>query len=518
MSRTRRFVHGIRLGYLTQVLTTIVGIWLTPFLLGHLGQREYGLWLTITQMLGYLGLLDLGVVAMVPRETAFAVGRGGGVDETREVAPILGRTLRIVMWQLPILALGAALLLHLLPSEWERARGVLLPILVVFVACWPLRVFNGALEGLQQFRFTGRLFLVTWVAQTATTVGLVASGMGMSSLAWGWGVSQVGAALAWFLYFRHRFPQHVPGTLPRLTRPELKEQLSRGLWTSLVQLTTALVYATDVVIIARVLGPEAAVPYVLTAKLVMVLQNQPQLFIHAAMPGLSELNAAGQGERVARAMSALSLGLLVISGGIATLVVVVNEGFVRWWVDAARFGGLSLTVVVAILMVVRHWSVTMNYCNFALGGDKKLAIVNLADAVVTVVGGVVFVHLFGIIGAPLASLVGAALVGIPFGARLLHQVMGERILIIGRAMVPYLVRMPLLLGGAVFVASRWTPDGPIELTLASIATGIVYLAVMLRVIVHSTLFDYVLGHVPDRVGRVLRDISFSMGRPSESPS
>src|SRR5690606_28107826 len=75
MSRTRRFLGGLSIGYFSMVLTLVVGLWLTPFLLGRIGTHEYGLWLITTQILGYLMLLDLGVVALAPRETAYATGR-----------------------------------------------------------------------------------------------------------------------------------------------------------------------------------------------------------------------------------------------------------------------------------------------------------------------------------------------------------------------------------------------------------------------------------------------------------
>ena len=75
MSRTKRFVSGITLGYAGQVLTTLVGLWLTPFLLFRVGQHDYGLWIVGTQLMFYLALLDFGVVALLPRETAFATGR-----------------------------------------------------------------------------------------------------------------------------------------------------------------------------------------------------------------------------------------------------------------------------------------------------------------------------------------------------------------------------------------------------------------------------------------------------------
>src|SRR5688572_15300279 len=101
MSRTKRFVSGISIGYAGQLLTTIVGLWLTPFLLFRVGQHDYGLWLVGTQLMFYLALLDLGVVALLPRETAFATGRTS-IEESAELPLIVGQTLRLLLWQMPL--------------------------------------------------------------------------------------------------------------------------------------------------------------------------------------------------------------------------------------------------------------------------------------------------------------------------------------------------------------------------------------------------------------------------------
>ena len=57
MSRTQRFLGGVSVGCISMVLTMVVGLWLTPFLLGQIGTRDYGLWLITTQILGYLMLV-----------------------------------------------------------------------------------------------------------------------------------------------------------------------------------------------------------------------------------------------------------------------------------------------------------------------------------------------------------------------------------------------------------------------------------------------------------------------------
>jgi len=66
---------GTGIAYGHQAAIVLVGIWLTPFLLHRLGQHHLGLWLVAGQLLGYLALLDLGVIAILPREVAFASDR-----------------------------------------------------------------------------------------------------------------------------------------------------------------------------------------------------------------------------------------------------------------------------------------------------------------------------------------------------------------------------------------------------------------------------------------------------------
>src|SRR5713101_6058139 len=103
MSRTRRILGGASLGYLHQAAIILLGLWLTPFLLRRVGQHEYGLWLVAGQLLGYLALLDLGVLAILPREVAFLSGQSDKDGANDQIAGLLARVRTIVRWQLPSL-------------------------------------------------------------------------------------------------------------------------------------------------------------------------------------------------------------------------------------------------------------------------------------------------------------------------------------------------------------------------------------------------------------------------------
>src|SRR5258707_5522130 len=183
MSRTERFVGGISLAYTNQALTALVGLLLTPFLLFRIGQHDYGLWLVGTQIMFYLGLLDLGVVALLPRETALATGRAKNIGEASDLPLIIGQTVRMVILQMPLVALAAIVAWLLTPVEWQGLRNPIGVILLAFVLTFPLRIFGAVLQGLQDFSFLGKTNIVAYLASTALTVGLVLAGFGFYSLA-----------------------------------------------------------------------------------------------------------------------------------------------------------------------------------------------------------------------------------------------------------------------------------------------------------------------------------------------
>ena len=97
MGRTKRFISGVSLGYLSRLAVMLAGLWLTPFLLGRIGPHDYGLWLVALQVLAYVVLLDVGVVALLPRETAFATGRMRRTGDGAELPRLVGETARLVL-------------------------------------------------------------------------------------------------------------------------------------------------------------------------------------------------------------------------------------------------------------------------------------------------------------------------------------------------------------------------------------------------------------------------------------
>src|SRR5688572_1732448 len=487
--RLGRFVGGLGLGYLHTLVVLVVGLWLTPFLLRQLGSHDYGLWLLASQVLVYLALMDFGVVALVPREVAFAAGQrtaAGGAEDGVPAGDLRAEVGRrpgsLVAWQTPVVAVGAAVAGWWLPAEWEPLRRPFALVAAGFVVAFPLRMFAALLQGLQDLAFLGSVQLVGWIAGTAATVTLAVAGFGLYALAAGWVVAQLLPAFVAWRRVATRFAAAHPRGLAWLHWRDARQQIGRGTWISVGQVAQVLLSGTDLLVVGTLLGPEAIVPYACTGKLMTMLANQPQLFMQMALPALSELRGSAARERLFDVSRSMTQLMLLASGGIVAVVLVVNGPFVSWWVGESRFGGLALTALLVAGMLVRHVNVTVVYTLFCFGYERRLALTSIAEGIAGVALMWLLVPRLGLAGAAAAMLVSALAVSLPANVIALAREQGASPWAFGEAIRPWLWRAAAVAAGATALTLTFRPNGLAVAMPLALAVAAAYLAVMLPIL------------------------------------
>ena len=507
MTRTHRFLGGLSLGYFYLGLVTVVGLWLTPFLLGRIGQHDLGLWLITTQILGYLMLLDLGVVALAPRETAFATGRVLDGATESDLAHTLARFRRVVRWQVLPTAIVAAVAWWLVASAWPELRVPLAAILAAFVVAFPVRLYNAALQGLQDLAFLGKVQLAAWVAGTTVTIGLVLADVGLAALATGWVVTQAVSATACGVRLLRHYPHAWTRDLPSVSWGEVRGLFSRSVWISLGQVGQVFLNGSDILVLGAFLGPAATVPYACTGKLISVLANHPQLLMQTAAPAMAEMRVSASRDRLIGIALALMRAMLVISGAVACLVLTLNETFVTWWVGSVQYAGASLTVLMVAAMLVRHFATTMTYALFSFGHERRISLTALGDGLVTVAVTAFLVTFssLGLLSAAVGSLAGVSLVNIPLTGRALSRELGVSLVQLVGSLRGWALRFAVATTICVLGAHLLQPAGFIGLVWGGIAVGTVYAAVMFPLALEPPLGHYVRSALAlvgvSRVGR-----------------
>jgi O-antigen/teichoic acid export membrane protein len=515
MNRTNRFITGVALNYGYQAVVMVVGLWLTPFLLHHLGQRNYGIWLVGLQALSYIALLDIGVVGLLPREVAYVSGRIHSGADLQEMRTLLEENAMVILCQTPIVFLIMGVAWYILRAHTAGLASVLLIIMLTYGIQFPIRLFYAALEGLQDFGYIGYLQMAGWSLGVIVNVALVLKGFGLYGLALGWAATQATISLGsvWRMYTRH---SHMcPRRVRWLGIPRLVKYLKSGFWVSMSQITQMLVKSSDVVMLASLRGPAAVVPYSCSSKLQSVLANQPQVILQAAQPGLTQLRATGDRKHTGTVIGTLAQAMLTVSGGVAIIILAVNKGFVQKWVGPDQYLGFWFTLAITIGMLLRHWNGTTIYSLFCFEKERFISIIGLIESLSFVAFSYVLVRLMGTIGIPIASIASLSVASLPWTLRALRRVtrntLREQLAPLREWFVPFLGAAAL----AGLAVRFYTPGSYFACAYVVTIASVVYLLLELRVIRRSLWGEKLQNLVLSLTGKLRDALRLPVATPTD---
>jgi len=169
-----QIIKNISSSWFSLGINIVTGIFLSPFILHHLGDTAFGVWVLIFSVTGYYGLFDLGIRSSVVRY----VSKFTATNEEEELAKVVNTSLFsyscIGLASMVVTLLLSFYVEHVfskIPQEmFPTARWLLLMVGTSVALGFPLGIFGGFLEGLQRFYITNLTNVVATLLRTARTV------------------------------------------------------------------------------------------------------------------------------------------------------------------------------------------------------------------------------------------------------------------------------------------------------------------------------------------------------------
>jgi len=469
----------------------LVGLWLTPFLIHVLGRNDYGLWLVGMQVLTYLLLADFGIIGVASRDVARLHGQEISGAGSGPLRVWFGQNLKVVLSQTALICLGALGVFLFAPGIKGNLRGPIGIALVVFALSYPFRLFPAILTGLQDLKFVGQLRLVVWALGTGLTVLLLLTGARFYALVCGCAMQQFGHDLVALMRLRRIRPDLFRAEFWRTAGPPHWRWFTRGFWISVSQAAYSLVAGTDLVIIASAINPTAVVNYSCTGKLVTVLANQPMILASTALPGVAQMKTSEPRERILQSTTSLAQAMVLLVGALGCSVLAGNRLFINLWLGPQFFGGILLTVLFVINLMIRQIDTTLNLLLFAFGYERASAIRCLIDGMVSVPLAYCLSTRLGVTGVILGFIGGGILVSIPTDVYLVMREFDLSLWELGRQYVPYLWRVAVIGGLAVAIGGFFDKANIVNLIAAVGSVLLIYLLIMLPCALKTPLGVYI---------------------------
>ncbi len=370
MSRTKRFAYGLVSSYAAIGINTFYTLASVPLALYYLNKTEFGIWALVTQLAGYLILLEFGMSGSVARSLS------DHKDDMSDgiYGSILKTGARIFAIQgLVILAIGA-LLSQILPSLLDlpaESRGVFSILLFLQALFSAVRIASAAISS--PLWCHQRLDL----SNLASSISLVTS----FALLWigfriGWGlyslVLATGLSSSLSIFISWGFCRKL-GYYPRKEyRGKYDGRIFRELFVFgrdifILSLGAQLANASQVIVISRIIGVETAAIWAVATKIFGMAQLLVGKIFESSAGGLAEMVVRREQNLLLkrfRDIVRLSAVVAVVTGsGIALL----NGPFIEVWTSGKVSWPIWNNLLLGGLLVASG----INRCHINLVGVSK---------------------------------------------------------------------------------------------------------------------------------------------------
>ncbi len=354
---TARTARNAAASYLRFFVSMMVMFLLTPYIIRHVGQQEFGLWSLTFSVLGFFGLLDMGLSSSVVRYVAECRGAGDIDRRNRMVS-----TLSIVYLVITTVAAIAVLALShnytrlfSIPLEQQSRAVALLWILAARTSLFalPLSLFQGILFGEQRIALLNGIQISTTLLYGSLSWVALAHGSGLVTLAW---INLGAMILEYTLYavFAFRTVGDLRISWKLADRSLLRTVAGFSFAQSIVSVAALVRLRTDPLIVQYFLPISQVAIYAVALRIAESALLLIKQGINVLSPLMAQLHGSGDHDKIRTTM--LGAGKLSFFGStlLTVPICVFATQIVSRWVGTG-FASAGPTLIVLMLSM---WLVT----------------------------------------------------------------------------------------------------------------------------------------------------------------
>lgn len=449
--------YGARLGVL---------FFLTPFIVHKLGDGAYGVWCLIISLTGYMGLLEIGVIASVSRHINVYMAR----NDWHKVNQVVCTSL-CFFFGLSFVLFGTAL--SIAPFLDELFPKVPLPLIsesrwILLILCGNIffgfvsAVFRQLLAAKERFDLINVSALIVLAISTIGTVKLLQEGYGLIALA----VIQVFSnAVGFIIIFvlARRWGPELKLKSNHITAGAFREVFHFGFFVFIADVGTHLIFYTDAVVIGAFIGAAAVTFYNIP---LMLVEHGRGLIKQIRSVITPDLLKAGGIDRFGEAQWQMTRAIrLIMFFAVPILIGLITLGneFISLWMGT---GYEESYPILRLLAAAQLGSVASFPCFILLMGLGKvrfLALMAFLEGIVNLSLSLMFIRVFnfGIQGVALGTLIPMLIVSsvlVPaYACHAVHYSLSDftRATVVRWGMATLLFLTPCLLAARFWGCDTW---------------------------------------------------------------
>ncbi len=390
-------------------VTVLVNLAAIPVFIRYLGIEGYGIYLLLTGLFGYFGLLDFGLSDGVVKYVAHHRELGNDDLVMHSVnAALLAQAIAGLIGILVLCTFNQRIIhaLRVSPSLVHVASTGLYISAAGFLSKMLLNTYNAALKGLQRFDVLAKTTVGFSLATTITVVFVLFAGgrlvevVVVSAL-----MTTINLITVVFLLFR--FIPHYRLSL-QFRREHFRALFGFGAYTFMTRIAGALNTYFLQVVIAVILGAGAVAYFAVPLRVTTALEAGMASLIGVIFPFVSTLKARENMESLQKLYASASRYVVALSAPPFLFLILFSQQILRVWVGPL-FAEKSWLVLVFLAgnSLLAAWTMVPANTAFGTGNTKVTAAFSMIVTGLNLFFSVVFTIKFGINGTAAAVLLTA---------------------------------------------------------------------------------------------------------------
>ncbi|CDD96041.1 uncharacterized protein BN604_02720 [Bacteroides intestinalis CAG:315] len=359
-----------------KVLDTLVYLLLVPATLGYLNVYEYGIWLTINSVLGWINSFDIGLGNGLRNQLAEALAK----NDFKKGRSLISTTLVMLIAIMIVLILVVSIAFPYLdnytifgtnPEQVPNLNAVIFVSFIIFCVNFILKIIGNVYLALQLPAInygmsTGGhlLSLIIIVILTHVTDG---------SLLYVAVAYSIAPTLVYLIAFPITFLGKYKDLSPQVglfCKDHVNGLMFMGAQFFVLQIASIVLFAMTNLIISHHFGPEKVTEYNIAFRLFYLVVNFTMLVLSPMWSAATDAYARGDIEWINKSVRRIQKLLILIGVGLI-LMVFVSKYIYQIWVGEEVTVSFGISAGLAIYVYILLWSQAYS---FFLNGMGKLKI------------------------------------------------------------------------------------------------------------------------------------------------
>jgi O-antigen/teichoic acid export membrane protein len=409
MSYSKKVVKNTVANWANLLISLVISFFLAPFVLHKIGNVHYGIWALVTQVTGYLWLLDFGVRDSVVKYVAEYHAK-----ENRDMlAQIISASLKMYS----LLCLGCVVfsgvfafflphIFHIAQDAVPTAQVVMIIAGLDIAQAFVFNVFVGTLMGIQRYDVFSKISIMASLIRTTLFVVFLSHGHGLVAIILIQFLTNSCSNLIIFYVSRRLLPVKLDFRTSYRGKGTYRMILNYGFFVFLNIIGMQAIFYSTSFIIAIFLPISSVTFYVIAANLVDYMKKIILSGTQVLGPLTSELDAKDEFSKISAVLIHGTKYSLLFGLPIAVVYFFLGSEFIGLWMglEYATVSGNILAVLAAMtLFSLPHY--TVQGILLGLNKHQVLAYIRIIEAIANISLSIILIKHYGIMGAVLGIAV-----------------------------------------------------------------------------------------------------------------